>query len=79
MPALLSEGLVGIKNTGIEYSIQIYIHEITEILIVAAGNRIYCLVRICHCIKEGVETALGKLNKRILNRIVLRTAQYRML
>ena len=50
MPALLAEnGLVAV-NIGIQHRIQIHVHQILEVLIIAAGYRIQSLVRISHSV-----------------------------
>ena len=48
VPAFLTENLFFLINIGMEYRIQIDIHQIFEIRIVAACQRIYGLVRIGH-------------------------------
>ena len=48
MPALLPENFVRIVYPGIEYRIQIHMHQILKILVIAAGYGINCLIRICH-------------------------------
>ena len=64
-PALLAENLFFFVNIRIENSVQIHMHQILEVLIVAACNRIAGLVRIGHCIEKCVKRALYQLHKRI--------------
>ena len=61
-----------------EHGIQIDIHQIPEVLIIAACHREHGLVRIGHGIQEGIHGSLDQLYKRILGRILLRTAQDRV-
>ena len=67
-PAFLTENLLFLINIRIKYSIQIYMHQILEILIITACNWITGLVRISHCIQECVQRALYQLYKWILQR-----------
>ena len=48
VPALLLEDFFLFVNVGIEHRIQIDMHQVLEIGVVAAGNRIYGFVRIGH-------------------------------
>ena len=47
-PSLLTECLVTLINIRIEYRIHIHMHQILEILVIAARHRVYRLVRIGH-------------------------------
>ena len=68
MPALLPENiLIGI-DVRMEYSIQIHVHQIGKILLIGGGHRIHRLVRVRHCIQEGIQRSLHNLNERILDR-----------
>ena len=52
MPSLLIEDIrIGI-NGWMQYRIQVYIHQIEEILRIPAGNRINGFIRICHGIQK---------------------------
>ena len=75
-PPLLTEDLLIPVNIRIEHRIQIHIHQIPEILIIAAGYREHGFVRIGHGIEEGIHGSLHKLDKRILGRILSGAAQY---
>ena len=55
--------------------IQIDMHQILEIFIIAACDRIDCLLRISHCIQKGVQGTLHQFHKRIFDRIFVRTTQ----
>ena len=79
MPALLAENLLMLVNVRIEYGIQIDLHQVLEILPIAAGHRVNRLVRVGHGIEEGIEGTLDQLHKRILHREFLRPAEHRML
>ena len=79
VPALLHEHLRILAHRGIEYRVEVDIHEILEILVVAARDRIHRLVRIRHRIEERIEAALDELDERLLERIFARAAERRML
>ena len=79
VPALLHEHLRVLAHRGIEYRVEIDIHEILEILIVAARDRIHRLVRVRHRIEECIEAAFDELDKRLLERIFARAAKRRVL
>ncbi len=78
MPRLLPEDLLLPVNIRMQHRIQIDVHQILEVLVVAARHRIHRLVRIRHGIQKGVQRALGQLNKRILHRKFVRPAEHRM-
>ena len=50
VPSLLHEDFLLIINTRMKYGIHIDVHQVLEILVIAACHRIYRLIRICHCI-----------------------------
>ena len=79
VPAFLTEDLLFLVDIRIKYGIEIDMNQILKICIIAARYRINCLIRIGHGIQEGIQGTLGKLNKGILHRKVLRTAKYGML
>ena len=54
-------------------------HQILEILVIAACHRIHRVVRIGYGIQEGIQGSLCQLNKRILDGEFLRPAEYGML
>ena len=64
-PSLLAEDLFFFVNIRIKNSIQVHMHQILEILIVAACNRIAGFIRIGHCIEKCVKRTLYQLHKRI--------------
>ena len=79
MPALLPENiLIGI-DVRMEYGVQIHVHQIGKILLIGGSHRIHRLVRVRHCIQEGIQRSLHNLNERILDRKIPRPAQNRML
>ena len=79
MPSLLLENFLFLVYVGIKNRIQIHMHQILEILIIAARNRINCLVAVRHGIKKRIQGTLDKLHKRILHRKILGTAKNGML
>ena len=79
MPALLPENiLIGI-DVRMKYGVQIHVHQIGKILLIGGSHRIHRLVRVRHCIQEGIQRSLHNLNERILDRKIPRPAQNRML
>ena len=76
MPALLTENILFFVNIWIKNRIQVDMHEVFEILLIAACDRIDCLVRIGHSVEEGVERTLGELDERILDREVPGAAEH---
>ncbi len=78
MPALLHHGFRLGMETGIKNSVQIDVHQIGEILIIAAGNGIYGFIRIGDGIQESIERAFDKFNKRFPQGKLPGTAQHRM-
>ena len=79
MPAFLLEDAFLPVNIGIQDRVQIHVHQVFEIRIIAAGDRVDGLVGIGHGVEEGIERALGQLNKRILDREIPGSAQDGML
>ena len=79
MPALLHEDLRIFPHIRIEYSIEINIHEILEVLIVTARHRVHRLIWIGHRIEERIERSLDELDKRFLERIFAAATERRML
>ena len=78
MPALLTKYLLFLIYIRIKDSIHIYMAQILKILVIAACYRIYCLIRICHCIQKCIQRSLYQFYKWVLDREFLRTAQYSM-
>ena len=74
-PTFLTECLVMLIDIRIKYRIHIDMHQVLEILIIAACHRIYRLVRISHRIQKCIQRTLHKLNKRILHREFFRSTQ----
>ena len=48
MPALLHQHLRIFQHIGIEHRIKVNVHQILEVLVVAAGHRIHGLIRVGH-------------------------------
>ena len=65
VPAFLAENLLFFIDIRIKYRIQIYMHQVLEITVIAACHRITGLVRISHGIQECVERAFNQFYKRI--------------
>ena len=70
MPALLAEDILLFIDVRIKDCVQIDVHQILEICVVAAGHRIYSLVRISHRVEKCIERTLYQLNERVLDREV---------
>ena len=79
MPALLTQSIFVFINQRIKNSVQINIHQVMEVLIVATGNRINRFIRISHSVQKGVQRALHKVDKRLLQMIFARAAERGML
>ena len=79
VPALLHEHLRIRAHRGIEYGVEIDIHEVLKIARIAACNRIHRLVRKCHRVEERVERSLHEFNERLLQRVLARAAEHGML
>jgi len=63
----------------VEDGIAVHIGQVEEILLYIAGQRIDCKIRIGHRIKKSSHAPFQHLDKRILDRILARAAQYGML
>ena len=79
VPALLHEDLRVLAHVRVEDGVEVDVHEVLEVLVVAAGHRVHRLVRIRHRIEEGVERALDELDERLLERVLARAAERRVL
>ena len=79
MPALLAENVLFLVDIGIEHRVQIHVHQVPEVGVVAAGHGIHGLVRIGHRVQKCIERTLDKLNEGILDRKIPRPAQHRVL
>ena len=75
MPALLAENVLFLINIRIKNSVQVDVHQVLEILVVAARHGIDGLVRISHGIEEGIQRPLRKFNEGILDGKLPGTAQ----
>ena len=67
MPALLAENVLFLINIRIKNSVQVDVHQVLEILVVAARHGIDGLVRVSHGIEEGIQRPLRKFNEGILD------------
>ena len=76
MPALLTEYILFFVDIGIEHRVQIHVHQVLEIGVVAACHGINGLIRVGHRIQECIERSLDKLNEGILDREISRSAQH---
>ena len=79
VPALLHEDLGVLAHGRIEHCIEIDVHEILEVLGIAAGHGVHRLVRVGHRIQERIQRALHELDERLLQRVLARAAERRML
>ena len=79
VPALLPEDLLLPVQVRVEHRVQIDVHQVPEVRLIAARHRIDGLVRVGHGVQEGVERALHQLHKRIFGGILLRPAEDRVL
>ena len=79
MPAFLLKDHLFFVDVGIKDRIQIHIHQIAKILVIAAGHRIHRFIRIGHGIQEGIQGSLGQFHKGVLYRILSRTAEHAVL
>ena len=79
MPALLAEDLFILIDIRIEDGVQIDIHQVLKIPVVAACHREDRLVRISHGVEKCVHGPLDEFDKRILQRKFARTAENRVL
>ena len=66
VPAFLTENLFSFIDIRIKYRIQINMHQILKILIIAAGYRIAGFIRISHSIQERIQRTLYQFYERIL-------------
>ena len=66
MPALLTQGVSVLVEGRIEHSVQIYVHQVMEVLIVAAGNGIHGLIREGHSVQKGVQRTLDEVYEGLL-------------
>ena len=55
VPALLHEDLRVLAHVRVEDGVEVDVHEVLEVLVVAAGHWVHRLVRIRHRVEEGVE------------------------
>ena len=65
VPALLLEYLRLFVDAGEEDRVEVDVHEVEEVLIVAARDRVAGLVRVGQRVEEGIERALHQLHKRL--------------
>ena len=79
MPSFLIEDVRIFQNVRPEDTVQINIHQIEIILLYAARDRVNCFVRESHRVQEGIHGSLQKLHERLLDRVFIRTAEYRVL
>ena len=75
MPALLLKDLLLFVNAREKDGVEVDAHEVEEVLIVAARDRVAGPVRKGQRIQEGIERALQQLYERFLDRIVSGAAE----
>ena len=71
MPSLLFEDLLMLIDIRMEHRVHIDAHQILEIRIIAARDRIDGLLRVRHRIQKRVQRPFHQLHERILDRILL--------
>ena len=77
-PAFLPEDLVMFIDVWIEHSVHVHMHQVLEILVIAARHRVHSLVRIGHRVQERVQRSFHQFYKRIFHREIPGTAQNRV-
>ena len=79
VPSLLQKDLGLPVNPRVKHAVHIHVHQVPEILVIAAGYRINGLVRVGHGVQEGVQRPLHQLHKGILHRKFLRSLKHAVL
>ena len=79
VPPLLHEHLRILTHRRVKHSIQIDIHQILKIAVVAACHGVHRLIGERHRIEERIERALHELHERLLQRILARAAEHGVL
>ena len=75
-PAFLPKDFFSFINVRKKDCIQIDMHQILKVLLIAACHRIHRFIRKCHRIQKCIQRPLYQLHKRILQRKMLRSAQH---
>ena len=70
-PAFLAEDLRLVINRRMQDCIHIHIQQIVEVLVVAAAEGIYRLIRVGHGIQESINRGFQQLHKGLLYRILI--------
>ena len=65
-PSFLAKDLFFLVNIRVKNCVQVNMHQVLEILIVAACHRVAGFVRISHGIQKSVQRAFDQFHKRIL-------------
>ena len=79
VPALLAEDVRVVINGREEHRVQIDAHQVVEVPVVPAGNRVHRLVGEGDRVEEGVQRALQQLHEGVLDRVAVRAAENGML
>ena len=79
VPALLAEDGLLLIDVGIEHRVQVHMHQILKILVVAAGHGVDRVVRVGHGVQECVQGTFRQFDERILDGELLRAAEHGML
>ena len=66
MPAFLLQGKFVVIDQRIKHRVQIHVHQVMKIFVVAAGYRVHRLVRISHGIQKRIQGTLHQFHKRLL-------------
>ena len=78
-PALLAKDFGLMRESGMKYCVQIDIHQIQQIPVVAAGDRIDRLIWESDCINKGTHRAFKQFHKGRLHRIFVGATEDRVL
>ena len=78
MPAFLLQGEGVLSDKGIEHGVQIHVHQILEVLVVAAGHRVDSLIRIGNGVQKRIQGALHQFHKGFLQPVLAAATEYGM-
>ena len=79
VPPFLLQDLRVLVDQGLEHRVQVDVHQVGKILVVAAGHRVDGEIAAGHGVEERVQRSLRKDIERALDGEILRTVQHRML
>ena len=70
VPPFLLKGKGIVVDQRIKHRVQVHVHQIAEILVVSAGHRVHCLIRVGHSVKERVQGPFHQFHKRLLQMVL---------